>query len=377
MGKKRSKTPDNLPPKVYVGRSRYYHEGKGTRKITMLCSLDAPIENVWRSYQALVLDANEPGLSTFWNLAQMWMADTKSEAKRTRKKIADATAVYRRRRVETKTSPIMIAFGDKDPNEIRTLDVQLYMGTRYQLDQYKKVVIDEDGDKVIAADQANKERGIMSQIFDFGLRKGFCNHNPIKAVQKHKVGPRDRYISDDEFLALHSAAPGYIQTMMELSYCCALRLEDVFNLQIKNITADGLLCKDSKASETKKKEVFSLREWTTNLKEAIAKVYNPAEKVTRLDRHLILKNGRHPSPSSFKRDWKKTREAVNPLFLKQGQELHLVFHDIKAKSISDFEGTDSVKLDFSGHSSIKIMKVYDRKNDAVKRASLVHNMRLK
>jgi hypothetical protein len=43
----------------------------------------------------------------------------------------------------------------------------------------------------------------------------------------------------------------------------------------------------------------------------------------------------------------------------------------------DFEGTDSVKLDFSGHSSIKIMKVYDRKNDAVERASLDHKMRLK
>ena len=39
--------------------------------------------------------------------------------------------------------------------------------------------------------------------------------------------------------------------------------------------------------------------------------------------------------------------------------------------------TDSVKLDFSGHSSIKIMKVYDRKNDAVERASLDHKLRLK
>ena len=37
----------------------------------------------------------------------------------------------------------------------------------------------------------------------------------------------------------------------------------------------------------------------------------------------------------------------------------------------DFEGTDSVKLDFSGHSSIKVMMVYDRKNDAVERASVV------
>jgi hypothetical protein len=32
---------------------------------------------------------NEPLLSTFWNLAQMWMADTKSQAKRP-EKIADA-----------------------------------------------------------------------------------------------------------------------------------------------------------------------------------------------------------------------------------------------------------------------------------------------
>lgn len=85
------------------------------------------------------------------------------------------------------------------------------------------------------------------------------------------------------------------------------------------------------------------------MKEAITKIYNTAEKVTRLDRHLMLKSDRHSSPSSAKRDWKKTRETMNPLSLKQGQELLLVFHDIKAKSISDFDGNDQEKTTFSGH----------------------------
>jgi len=68
---------------------------------------------------------------------------------------------------------------------------------------------------------------------------------------------------------------------------------------------------------------------------------------------------------------------MNPLFLKQGQELLLFFHDIKAKSISDFEGNDQEKTTFSGHSSIKMMKVYSRKNEPTKRPTLKHKLTLK
>jgi len=67
---------------------------------------------------------------------------------------------------------------------------------------------------------------------------------------------------------------------------------------------------------------------------------------------------------------------MNPLFLKQGQELLLFFYDIKAKSISDFDGNDQEKTTFSGHSSIRMM-VYSRKNEPTRRATLTPKLTLK
>ena len=119
---------------------------------------------------------------------------------------------------------------------------------------------------------------------------------------------------------------------------------------------------------------MSLRRWTPVSEETIATVYLTYEKVTRLDRHLILKNGRHLSPSSFKRDWKKTRETVNPLFLKQGQELHLDFHDIKKKSITDFEaGNDDERLLYSAHKSKQQMNDYNLKINPDRRPAGNHD----
>ena len=232
--------------------------------------------------------------------------------------------------------------------------------------------MNDDGEKILAAGQANKEIGVISQIFAFGCRMGFCETNPALNVKKHEMRDRDRYITDKEFIALHDGAPRYLQIMMELSYYCALRKSDTLALRREHVLDDGLLCQDAKASASKKKTVTSLRAWTDGLRETIRK----ATSVISHRGYIVHKNGRQPSRTTINRDWAKAKKAAG-LDYPQGHELHLTFHDIKAKSISDFDGNDQEKTTFSGHSSIKMMRVYSRKNEPTRRATLTPKLTLR
>jgi hypothetical protein len=105
-------------------------------------------------------------------------------------------------------------------------------------------------------------------------------------------------------------------------------------------------------------------------------VYLTYEKVTRLDRHLILKNARHPSPSSFKRDWTHARRKAG-LLHDINHKNHLDFHDIKKKAITDFEaGNDDERLLYSAHKSKQQMNDYNLKINPDRRPAGNHDLGL-
>tara|TARA_R100001463_G_scaffold2641_4_gene10952 strand:- start:3500 stop:4627 length:1128 start_codon:yes stop_codon:yes gene_type:complete len=375
MGRKKTKTKSGLPPRVYAHTTSYYYRPvshKDKLKPVKLCRLDAPLSEVYDAYYKKVVQAQKKN-ETFWDLTQLWLINETTTNKRLGKQLAKGTLDFYRRRFKTKTSPVMREFGDLFPADITTKQLQMYSLTRWQIDSNtRKVKLNDDGEKILAAGQANKEIGVISQIFAFGCRMGFCETNPALNVKKHEMRDRDRYITDKEFIALHDGAPRYLQIMMELSYYCALRKSDTLALRREHVLDDGLLCQDAKASASKKKTVTSLRAWTDGLRETIRK----ATSVISHRGYIVHKNGRQPSRTTINRDWAKAKKAAG-LDYPQGHELHLTFHDIKAKSISDFDGNDQEKTTFSGHSSIKMMRVYSRKNEPTRRATLTPKLTLR
>lgn len=376
MGRKKTRTETGLPPRVYAQEWSYYYislptKNRKAQKIN-LGRLDAPLSEVYDAYYKKIVQAQKKN-ETFWDLSQLWLADETNTNKRLGKQLAQGTLDFYRRRFKTKTSPVMLEFGDLFPADITTKQLQMYSLTRWQIDSNtRKVKLNDDGEKILAAEQANKEIGVISQIFAFGCRFGFCETNPALNVKKHEMRARARYITDKEFIALHDVAPHYLQIMMELSYYCALRKSDTLALRREHILDDGLLCSDAKASASKKKTVTSLRAWTDGLRETIRK----ATSVISHRGYIVHKNGRQPSRTTINRDWAKAKKAAG-LDYPQGHEMHLTFHDIKAKSISDFDGNDQEKTTFSGHSSIKMMRVYSRKNEPTRRATLTPKLTLK
>lgn len=68
--------------------------------------------------------------------------------------------------------------------------------------------------------------------------------------------------------------------------------------------------------------------------------------------------GDHYSYKGFNETWRKDRTtAANKL----GRPLDCPFHDLKAKGISDYEGSGKEKQLFSGHKTESQVLVYDRK----------------
>lgn len=61
---------------------------------------------------------------------------------------------------------------------------------------------------------------------------------------------------------------------------------------------------------------------------------------------------------TFNNRWLKAVRAVQS---ELGRELNYTFHDIKAKAISDFEGSNRDKQLFSGYKTESHVLIYDRK----------------
>ncbi|EBS2232652.1 integrase, partial [Salmonella enterica subsp. enterica serovar Kaneshie] len=64
------------------------------------------------------------------------------------------------------------------------------------------------------------------------------------------------------------------------------------------------------------------------------------------------------SKSGFNDLWEKARESAGK---KLGRQLNCTFDDLKAKGISDYEGSSKDKQLFSGHKTESQVLIYDRK----------------
>ena len=139
---------------------------------------------------------------------------------------------------------------------------------------------------------------------------------------------------------------------MEISYLCAAREGDVFDLMVQDLMTDGIFIEQNK---TGKKQI---KEWTPRLRAAIDKAL--AQLVGRSAAGFVV-----PSPSggrlnrkTFNTWWNDAKKAAG---LKLGKKIPGTFHDIKAKAISDFEGSSKDKQLFSGHKTESQVVTYDRK----------------
>ena len=328
MPRKRERKEDHwLPPRVYRGRSAFEWHPKSGGAVR-LCALDASEADVWLSYRAAL---GEISIKNCQWLADLYFGSAEYNALAPRTKI-DYKAYWKR---------LAKSFGKVLATAVKPEHVRQYMDLRGQQ----------------SVSMANKEKKLFRIIMRYGFERGHVKENPCDPVKNFKEKPRDKYISDTEYQDFYQLAEPMCQVMMEISYVCAARGQDVRKITMADIQKDGLLIVQAK---TGKKQ---LKLWSGRLQGVINRAKDiRAERLkgTKSSIYLLVTSTGGPyTEYGMKSIWRRARAN----YLEQtGKSIDWTFHDIKAKAISDYQGD---KQAFSGHKSRAMMERYNRSIDKV------------
>lgn len=108
--------------------------------------------------------------------------------------------------------------------------------------------------------------------------------------------------------------------------------------------------------EQNKTGTRQIKEWSPRLRSAIQLARNTFGNS---GKYVITNsNGEKVTGRTINKWWDKAKKAAEQ---KAGQTFGCNFHDIKAKSISDYAGSSRDKQLFSGHKTENQVLIYDRK----------------
>lgn len=323
MGRKRNKADQWMPPRVYQGKAAFeWHPISGGA--VRLCDLDSTKSNVWKRYEQEEARYNATS-DSFKQLSAEYQTSPqfKKLSIRTQK---DYTGY---------SEKLNKVFGKMDADSIKPAHIRKYLDIRGQKSET----------------QANREFSYMSTAYSWGFERGKTAVNPCKGVKKFSEKARDRYITDNEYQAVYAAASIPLKIAMELSYLCAARSADVLSLTRTQLLKEGIFIKQGKTGKEQ------IKGWTDRLRTAV-KLSKSCSKIESF--YIVHKeNGDKYTYSGIASAWTRAR--------KKAKVSGFTFHDIKAKSISDYEGD---KQKFSGHKTASQVAIYDRKTPIVEALNL-------
>jgi len=132
-----------------------------------------------------------------------------------------------------KKKNLLLVFGSTDPDSIEPGHIAQYLEARKQ--QNSPVA-------------GNREICLLSSVFNYGMRQGYCKTNPCK-VRRNTERPGKRYIPHDEFLAAFNRCAPEGQDLLALAYLTGLRQKDLRTLKKAQITPDGIVVDESKTGK--------------------------------------------------------------------------------------------------------------------------------
>lgn len=340
LARPRKPRNEGLPPHVYCGRGRFFHRPPGGPE-TKLAPASASKRQVWDAYLAVPQQPDAP-------TAELTVAELVREyqASPDYHRLAPGTKHDAERALRTITSRATgdgRTFGDQLATHVTRAVIRLYL--------------DDRGTQSRA--RANREVAYLSSAFSWAAERDKVPDNPCRGVRRLSETARTRYVTDQEYAERYALAGELgrtdVQAMMELAYLCRLRENEILKiLDAPSYISDaGVLAKRGKGSKTQ------WIEWTPRLQAAIAMARSiPRSKPSTM---LIVsaKRGTPMSLSGFGSAWQTLKlEAA-----KRGHATDWTFHDIKARGVSDFDGDRHLA---SGHKTVRMTDVYDRKIHGVK-----------
>jgi integrase len=322
--------PDALPPYVYfdaAGRGRWVLREKvdGKLKAYRLAGADATIAQIWSAYKELTKPQKSLTLrdlvlqferSPAWSeLAESTRRDYRISAKQ----ITSFATEHGQLAGDTRPS-------DWTPGSVRT-----YVERRAETSRSR----------------ANHDLRYLRRLFAWAYERDLMPSNPARGVKGLKEAPRQRYVTDAEYIAfLTFAAPRYpyLVPVSELAYLCRLRISEVCDLRRADMRPEGLFAARRKGSKD------ALTGWTERLRAACQGALSLHGSIASL--YLIPgTSGGRMLESTIQTAWQR---AMVDWALKGNERFST--HDLKRKGVSDADGD---KLAASGHRSAAMLRVYD------------------
>ena len=323
--RKRTKGPEWLPSRCYMGRVSYEYHPKSGGSVK-LGALTEDKEIILSKYFAAV-SLNEEPTGAFNQLMREYFAGSNYLKLSVRTKIDYVQYGQRVGRV----------FGKTNKHRIKPHHIRKYM------DQRAKTTIV----------QANREHSFMSAVFSWALENGKVDKNPCQGVRKFSEPHRQRYIEDWEYTAVLAEAYAkwpLLAAAMEISYCCAARQADVWGLDRSQLRSEGIYIEQGKTGAKQ------IKAWNPRLRAAVDLALS-VQAVTSMKYVFADKNGNHPAQGTLRNWYDKARTKAKE---NHGGEwvADFTFHDIKARSISDYDGN---LQELSGHKTEAQAQSYSRK----------------
>ncbi len=145
---------------------------------------------------------------------------------------------------------------------------------------------------------------------------------------------------------------------MELAYLCLARQADILSLTYSQLSNDGIFIKQGKTG------IAQIKAWTDRLHAAIELSHTlPLDKGISSIYVLHQQSGSGYTRDGFNSRWRKAKEEAKIKF--PHLNFDFTFHDLKAKGVSDLDGSLSEKQTISGHKNISQTARYDRKINVV------------
>lgn len=325
----RKKEDQWMPTRVYKNKSSYYYKPTSGVCIT-LCRLSSTKAEVWQAYERKIKEmVNDYSSVNHWFNEFLESGDWADLSLSTRK---DYTRCSRK---------ILPVFGKMDVTKVQPMHIRAYMDKRGAQSRTR----------------SNRELSLLQKFFGWLYERGKVSKNPAHGIKRYKEKARTRYINDDEFKLLLDNLPPMLAIAAELSYLLAARKGDLIKLQWSQVTTEGIFIEQSKTGKRQ------IKTYSPRLRAVIAKAKllgaNKRDVVGIQNTVLINAHGGKYTDNSFGSAW---QTAVKSIREKTGMPLDFTFHDIKAKSVSDYEGD---KQEFSGHKTAQQVEVYNRKDSLV------------
>jgi integrase len=180
-----------------------------------------------------------------------------------------------------------------------------------------------------AKQHRNKQRSVLSVVMNLAVGDWFidgCDSNPCANVKKHPSKARDRYVTDEEFLAVRAMAKFPVQLAMDLALLTGQRKGDLLDLTWLKVYQDHI---DITQGKTGKHLGIRI---TPKLAEVLqrARQYKPF-----VGPRLYLVRTRTGEPFTHEGFGAQWQRLMNHAMKTGVIRKRFTFHDLRAKCASD------------------------------------------